>query len=62
MLSFISRLVVTGGGVAGLWYFQPHNQVPHSLAVKPGLDFLIPIGIVTALALGVALIVSGVIT
>jgi hypothetical protein len=62
MLSFISGLVVTGGGVAGLWYFRPHNQVPHPLAVKPGLDFLIPIGIVTALALGIALIVSGVIT
>jgi hypothetical protein len=32
----------------------------HPLAIKPVLDWLIPIGIVTALTLGVALMVSGV--
>lgn len=62
MLSFISGLLVTGTGVYSLWYFRPHNQVPHPLAIKPVFDFMIPIGIVTALAFGVALIIFGVTT
>ena len=60
MLYFVSGLVVTGAGVGGLWYCRPRNGQVHPLAVKPVLDWLIPIGIVTALALGIALIISGV--
>jgi hypothetical protein len=60
MLYFISGLAVAGSGVAGLWYCRPRNGQVHPLAVAPVLDWLIPIGIVTALALGCALIVSGV--
>jgi len=58
MLSIISGIVVLGGGGAGLWYMMPHNGVPHPLAKKPFLDSLIPITIVSSLAVGVALIVS----
>jgi hypothetical protein len=36
----------------------PKNGVIHPLARKPGLDSLIPIAIITALAIGVALIIS----
>lgn len=60
MLYFVSGLVVTGAGIGGLWYCRPRNGQVQPLAVKPVLDWLVPIGIVTALALGVALIISGV--
>ena len=53
-------IVVTGAGGASLWYFMPHNGVIHPLARKPLIDSIIPIGIVPALAIGVALIVAGV--
>jgi hypothetical protein len=60
MFSIISGVAVFAGGGAGLWYFRPTNGQPHRLTVTPLLDSLIPIGIVTALAIGVALIVSGI--
>ncbi|HVZ54793.1 MAG TPA: hypothetical protein VG986_22700 [Pseudolabrys sp.] len=59
MLSIISGAVVFGAGGAGLWYFTPRGGKTHPLADAPLLDSLIPIGIVTALAIGVALVVSG---
>jgi hypothetical protein len=59
MLSVISGLVVSGAGGTALWYLKPRNGVVNPLVVKPGLDFLIPIGIVTALGFGIALIVTG---
>lgn len=59
MISILSGLVVTGAGSAGLWYFMPHGGVTHPLARKPLLDSLIPVVIVTALAIGVALMVAG---
>ncbi len=60
MISIISGAIVAGGGGAGLWYFMPHNGKPHRLTKMPLLDSLIPIAIVTALAIGVALIVAGI--
>ena len=62
MFSIISGVIVAGGGGAGLWYFKPRNGQVHPLTVKPLLDSLIPIAIVTALAIGVALIVAGVVS
>lgn len=59
MFSIISGVIVFGGGGAGLWYFMPSNGQVHPLAKRPLLDSLIPIAIVTALALGVALIIAG---
>ena len=59
MYSIISGVIVFGGGGAGLWYFMPSNGQVHPLAKRPLLDSLIPIAIVTALALGVALIIAG---
>lgn len=60
MFYVISGLVVGGAGGASLWYFMPHDGKTHPLAKMPLLDLLIPIGIVSALAIGVALIVAGV--
>jgi hypothetical protein len=62
MFSIISGVVVAGSGAASLWYLRPRNGQVHPLAVRPLLDSLIPIGIVSALAIGVALIVAGVVS
>ncbi len=59
MLSVISGLVVGGAGGTALWYLKPHNGVVNPLVMKPWLDFMIPIGIVTAVGFGIALIVAG---
>jgi hypothetical protein len=61
MMSLLSGLVVAGASGASLWYLMPTNGVPHRLARAPFLDSLIPIGIVSALAIGIALIVAGVV-
>jgi hypothetical protein len=60
MFSVISGVIVTGAGVGGLWYCRPHNGKPNWLVTMKVFDWLIPILIVTALALGVALVVAGV--
>jgi hypothetical protein len=60
MLSILSGLVVAGSGGVGLWYFMPRNGQVHRLAKVPLVDSFIPIAIVGALAVGVALVVAGV--
>ena len=60
MISVISGVIVTGAGVGGLLYCRPHNGQPNWLVAMKVFDWLIPILIVTALAIGVALVVSGV--
>jgi len=60
MLAIVSGLIVAGGGGAGLWYFMPHKGKMHPLARAKFLDSLIPIAIVSAIAIGVALIISGI--
>jgi hypothetical protein len=59
MYSIISGVIVAGGGGVGLWYFMPSGGQVNPLANKPVLDSMIPIAIVSALAIGVALIVAG---
>jgi len=61
MISVISGVITAGAGGVGLWYFMPHQGRVHRLANTPFLDSLIPIGIVSALAVGTALIVAGLI-
>jgi hypothetical protein len=62
MLSVISGAVVFGAGGAGLWYFKPRNGAAHPMATAPFLESLVPIAIVSALAVGVALIIAGVVS
>ena len=59
MIALISGVIVTGAGGAGLWYFMPHHGKVNRYANMPFLDSMIPIGIVSALAVGVAMIVAG---
>ena len=60
MLSLVAGLAVAGAGGFGPWYFMPRHGQIHRLANVPFLDSLIPIGIVSAIAVGCALIVAGV--
>lgn len=60
MLYLVSGVVVAGAGASSLWYLRPRNGQVNPLALKPVLEWLIPIGIVTAVALGAALIVVGI--
>jgi hypothetical protein len=62
MLSILSGAVMAGGGGASLWYLRPRNGQVHPLAARPLLDTLIPIAIVSAVAIGVALMVAGVVS
>jgi hypothetical protein len=59
MFSVISGLIVTGAGATGLWYAMPRNGQVRAFAKKPIVDSLVPIGIVSALAIGVSLIIAG---
>lgn len=59
MLSIVSGVVVFGAGGTGLWYFSPRSGITHPIATKPLLDSLVPVGIVSALAIGTAMILSG---
>ena len=60
MISIISGVVLITAGGAGLWYFKPHNGKNHWHTAVPVLDSMIPITIVGAFAVAVAIIVSGV--
>jgi hypothetical protein len=59
MLSVISGIVIMGSGGGGLWFFMPNKGEPHAHTTVPVLDSVIPILIVTAFAVGLALIVGG---
>ena len=59
MISIISGVVVAGAGIGGLWYCKPRNGQIQWFAKAPVLDWLIPTVIVSALAIGLALVVSG---
>jgi hypothetical protein len=61
MISVISGVVVMGAGAAGLWFAMPKDGQPQPFAKAPVLEWLIPTMIVAALAIGVALVVSGVV-
>ena len=59
MISILSGFVVTGAGAAGLWFAMPRNGSAQWFTKAPVLDWLIPTAIVAALAIGMALVVSG---
>jgi hypothetical protein len=61
MISIISGCVMAGAGAAGLWFAMPKNGEVQNFAKHPLFDWLIPTAIVAALAIGVALVMSGLI-
>jgi hypothetical protein len=60
MISAIVGFVVFCAGASGLWYFMPRDGQPHPHTQVPVLDSVIPILIVGAFAVAVAMIVAGV--
>ena len=61
MLSILSGAVLFGAGAAGLWHLLPRNGRVHPLATMPFLESMIPIAIVSVSAIGLALIIAGVV-
>jgi ABC-type enterobactin transport system permease subunit len=59
MISFLSGIVVTGAGIGSLWYCKPRAGKPQWFIEAPVLDWLIPTVIVSALGVGLALVISG---
>lgn len=60
MISIIAGVVVLCAGGVGLWYFMPHNGQLHWHTKVPILDSVIPVMIVAAFGVAVAIIISGV--
>ena len=58
MFAIVSGIALFAGASAALWYCLPTNGQPIRLAVMPVFDTMIPIGIISAFALGVSLVVS----
>jgi hypothetical protein len=62
MISIISGAVIAGVGAFGLWSFMPKNGVTHRLVTVPFLDSVIPTVIVATLAVGISLIIAGIVS
>ena len=60
MLKVFSGAVVTAAGAGSFWYLLPRNGAIHPLATKPVFDQMIPISILTAVSIGIMLIVDGI--
>ena len=59
MIFSVLGLVIVGVGVAALWYLQPTDGHIHPLMKFRFLDGLIPVAIVTALAIGISMTLAG---
>jgi hypothetical protein len=55
----ILGLVIFGVGGAALWYLRPTDGHIHPLMKFQFLDTLIPVAIVTALAIGMSMTIAG---
>jgi hypothetical protein len=59
MWSVVSGVVVMGLGLGGFWYLRPQNGVVRPIMVKPVYDYMIPIGLLGIIAIGIAMIFTG---
>jgi hypothetical protein len=59
MVSILSGIGLVAVGGTSLWYLMPTNGQTHPLAKLPLLDSMIPVAIISALTIGLALIISG---
>jgi hypothetical protein len=59
MLSVLSGIAVTGAGIAGFWYARPRGGKVQWYVEAPILDWMIPILLVGAIAVGLGLMASG---
>lgn len=61
MIFSLLGLVIAGVGGAALWYLQPTDGHIHPLMKFQFLDGLIPVAIVTALAIGISMTIAGIV-
>jgi hypothetical protein len=59
MISLVFGLIVFAASLAALKYFMPRDGVVHRLAIIPVMDSVIPVCIVSGMAVGTALAVAG---
>jgi hypothetical protein len=55
----LAGLVILAAAIAGLWFMLPRNGVVVRAATMPFVESLIPIGIISGIACGIALIFAG---
>lgn len=60
MIDIIAGVAILCAGGAGLWYVMPHKGQVHWHTEVPILDSVIPVMIVAAFGVSVAMIVAGV--
>ncbi len=60
MIDIVIGIVILGAGCMGLWYFKPRNGKLHPHTNIPVLDSVVPVSIVAAFGVAVAMIVAGV--
>ncbi len=60
MINLAAGLILLGGSVAALWYFRPRNGMPAKIVTLPLMETLVPLGVTSGLALGMAMVVAGV--
>jgi hypothetical protein len=62
MMSVISGIFLSGAGSTIFWYCLPTKGQTAAIVRKPMIEPVLPIVIVGSLAIGVALIVSGIVS
>jgi len=55
----VSGFLITGVSVWAFWYLLPKNGEVHPIVTKPFLDQLLPVSLVSGLAIGVTMFISG---
>jgi hypothetical protein len=60
MLSILSGVMLIAAGGTSLWWFTPRNGVVHPMVLRPFFDTSLAIGVMGVLAVGLALLVSGI--
>ena len=58
MLAFLGLVITTVSGGA-FWYLLPKNGEVHRLVTLPGLDQLLPVSLVSGLAIEITMLISG---
>ncbi len=61
MVSIISGIVILCGCFGGIWYFKPRNGQVHWHTKVPVLDSVLPVMLVAGLAVGVSIIIAGIV-
>lgn len=62
MASFVVGLVATAASGVTLWWFMPTNGVASRYMTMPFVQTLVPIGITSGFAIGVTLMLRGILS